>query len=174
MPFLPRHFLADDEEMLYKIVYEDDDREEIFEEELEEIMVKKSKHHKHHKHKKRAIILSGTLSCIQSKQGNFGCHVLKGEWSFGNLTPQKFELSHNLSEDDGEKSFPSSGRYKGSFVYEQKEGNTVTHEIVKESNVMITFSEKKGDKQSLRVKGKVSTSLSLGRVWSTFSLLFLL
>ena len=147
-------YLLDEEEMLYRIVYEDGDAEDVDEEELEEIMVKKSKHHKH---KKNAIILSGTLSCIQSKQGNFGCHVMKGEWSFGNLTPQKFELSRNLSDGDGETSFPSSGRYKGSFVYEQKEGNAITHEIVKESNVMVTFSEKKGDKHSLRVKGKVST-----------------
>lgn len=142
--------------MLYRIVYEDGDEEEIYEEDVDSIVLDKKKKDKRQrigKSKRIAPLLSGTLS--YSIDNGVRCHVIQGEWKLDDTPPQSFQLTRNLSPDEDLEVLPMSGVFEGSFVYEYQVGaaKLKMHDIVKE-HVKLLFFEKEGEQNSFTVKGK--------------------
>ena len=106
--------------MLYEIVYEDGDMEELWEEEVEEIVVNRKKKDKKRGDAKskedKAPVLTGTLSYF--KKNGVRCHTINGKWAIGGDSPQSFELVRNLSPDEELSVLPKNGVFNGSFVFQ--------------------------------------------------------
>ncbi|KAL9189847.1 hypothetical protein ACHAXT_009522 [Thalassiosira profunda] len=150
-PFPGKVMAYDEKEQLYKIVYEDDDVEEIMLEELEEILVHKRKNGHQ---KSKGIELTGTLS--YSEENGKQRHIIEGTWTDRKSSPQHFQLVRKLSSDEDVKVLPMSGVFDGLFVQEYEVGilKLKMRDIVQESRVWVSFIEKETDgKFSIKGEG---------------------